>query len=375
MLLPRLHRAHLRLAMEAVADHDARQALGQPADKCIIDAVLDHQARAGGADLAGVEERGVERVVHRGIQVGIGKDDVRVLAAQLQADALEVAGGGLHDAFAGIGAAGEGHQVHVQALGQLGTDFGAAGHQVEHARRQVQLGHQLREVVRGQRRQVAGFDHHGIAGAQRGRDLPRGLQQRVVPRRDQAAHANRLAQGAADHMVRGFVDGARLGCDQPRKVAEGGGDIAHVGAALGQRLAGVERLQSGELLGIAVNQFGDLVQQPGAVTDGRLAPRAVEGLARSGDGQARIGAGGFGGLGDHGLVGRAEDGARALVDGRLPLAVDIELGLDHCCGSGSVVRFQAARASSTICRKCCTPCSPMAEVLSSVTSSGPCPLR
>ena len=47
----------------------------------------------------------------------------------------------------------------------------------------------LDERDRRQRRHLARLQDDGVAGGQRRRDLPRHLQQRVVPRRDQRAHA------------------------------------------------------------------------------------------------------------------------------------------------------------------------------------------
>ena len=48
-----------------------------------------NDAGACGADLAGVEEGAIEGVVHGDVEVGIGKDDVRVLATELERGALD----------------------------------------------------------------------------------------------------------------------------------------------------------------------------------------------------------------------------------------------------------------------------------------------
>ncbi len=52
--------------------------------------------------------------------------------------------------------------------------------------------------IDGRRRQLAGLEDERVAGQQGRSDLPRRLQQRVVPRRDQAAHADRLVHHPAD---------------------------------------------------------------------------------------------------------------------------------------------------------------------------------
>ena len=55
--------------------------------------VLDDQPAAGRADLAAVDERRGQGVVDGRLEVGVGEDDVGALAAELERDALEVAGG------------------------------------------------------------------------------------------------------------------------------------------------------------------------------------------------------------------------------------------------------------------------------------------
>ena len=68
-----------------------------------MDLLLDEQAAAGAAALALVEEQAEVGPLDGGVEVGVGEDDVGALAAQLQADALEVAlGGGGHDGLAGV---------------------------------------------------------------------------------------------------------------------------------------------------------------------------------------------------------------------------------------------------------------------------------
>lgn len=59
-------------------------------DDLVVDTFMDENPRAGRADLAGIEEypgRGRGRA-HRGVEIGIWKDDVRRLAAKLQRDTL-----------------------------------------------------------------------------------------------------------------------------------------------------------------------------------------------------------------------------------------------------------------------------------------------
>ena len=77
------------------------------------------------------------------------------------------------------------------------------GDEVEHAGRQADLVDDLGEDERVQRRDLARLEHHRAAGGQRRRDLRGDLVQRVVPRRDRADDADRLAhdQRVADLLL------------------------------------------------------------------------------------------------------------------------------------------------------------------------------
>src|SRR5262249_34514972 len=85
------------------AAHLARLGLLHEAvDELVVDLALDEQPAAGAAALALVEEQAEVGALDGLVEVGVGEDDVGALAAQFEADALEVAaGGGLHDQLAG----------------------------------------------------------------------------------------------------------------------------------------------------------------------------------------------------------------------------------------------------------------------------------
>ena len=84
-----------------------------------MDLLLDIDARAGAAALALVEEEPEEGALDCRVDIGIGKDHVRAFAAELEADALEVAlGGCLHDEMADLGRAGKGDLVDAFVFDQ-----------------------------------------------------------------------------------------------------------------------------------------------------------------------------------------------------------------------------------------------------------------
>ena len=223
---------------------------------------------------------------------------------------MTVAGGRRGDRPAGRQPAGERHQVDVRVLGQRRADLGArAQHQVRDAGRQARLGQQLHEQDRRVRRQLAGLEDERVARGQRRCDLPHGLQQRVVPRRDQPADADRLVHDAAEGVrVAGVDDAAGVLRRELAEVAQAGGDVGHVVAALDQALAGVERLGAGERLGVAVEQLRGAQQQVTAQVRGRAGPRAgVERPPRRGDGGLGVLGGALGDRRHQGAVGGAAD--------------------------------------------------------------------
>ena len=140
-----------------------------------------------------------------------------------------VAGGGRHQPPAGLQAAGEGDQVDPGVGRRAARRRVGAGaeDEVADAGRQAGLLEQPHQVDRGVRRQLAGLEDEGVAGREAGRDLPGDLEERVVPRRDQRADADRLVHDPADDVGVAGVDhpAGVLGRD-PAVVAE---DRDHVG--------------------------------------------------------------------------------------------------------------------------------------------------
>ena len=248
----------LGLGVVGAAEPDRRGPLHQPVHELVVDALLDQQARACRADLAGVQEHRREREVESDLEVGVGEDDVGVLAAQLEGDLLDGGGGRRHHLAPGDQTAGEGDQVDAGVLGQRrrGVRPGSQD-EVADARGEPGLLEQPHQDDAGVRRELAGLEHEGVAGREAGRDLPRGLQQRVVPGRDQRAHAERLVDDPAQHVLAAGVDDAAgvLGRDVA-VVAEHRDHVGDVVLALDQALAGVHRLGQRHLVGVALEQVG-----------------------------------------------------------------------------------------------------------------------
>ncbi len=90
-------RSGLGLLVVRTAEPDHLRTLHECVDEPVVQGLLDEQAGTCGADLSGVQEHGGERVVQGDRDVGIGEDDVRVLASELQSDPLHGRRGGCHD--------------------------------------------------------------------------------------------------------------------------------------------------------------------------------------------------------------------------------------------------------------------------------------
>ena len=91
-----------------VADLDLAGRLDEQLDDPVVDRALDEDPAPGAAVLAAVVEDRVRRLAGEALEVGVGEDDVRALAAELEADLLHVVGGQPHDLLAGRRLAGEG---------------------------------------------------------------------------------------------------------------------------------------------------------------------------------------------------------------------------------------------------------------------------
>ena len=162
---------------------------------------------------------------------------------------------------------------------------------------------QPHQVDRGVRGELAGLEDEGVARQQAGRDLPRDLEQRVVPRGDERADPDRLVHHARLDVVAADVHGPLgLVARDRAVVAEDAGDVVDVVLALGEPLAGVQALHPGDGGLVALEQVGDPEQQ-------RRRARAGSSVAATARRRTRLARRGDRGLGVRG---------GGLVDGRRP---------------------------------------------------------
>ena len=70
---------------------------------------MDIEPLQRGAGLAVVDEGAPEQTLGDLLRIGVGQHDAGIVAAEFERQALQRAGGALHDLAAGRGGAGEGH--------------------------------------------------------------------------------------------------------------------------------------------------------------------------------------------------------------------------------------------------------------------------
>jgi ParB family chromosome partitioning protein len=153
------------------------------------------------------------------------------------------------------------------------------GEQVHDAGRLVLQ--RAREQQRRERRQLRGLAHDGVAGRERGRDLPRPQEQREVPWRDAADDAHRLLQHERELSVVGRRhDAAGARAPELRVEVERASGLGDLVAVLDERLAALGRHHGRQLLRARSQARGDRVERVGAER-GRGARPAGRGSARS----------------------------------------------------------------------------------------------
>ena len=275
-------RSHLARLFGRRSDADRHGARDEFADEAVVDGTLHEQPGTGRTDLARAGEDADQRAVDSGFEVGVFEDDVRALAAQLQADLLHVPGAGPHDGLADLDAAREGDHVDVARRSEVVAHLTArTGEHLEDALRQAGLFEDVAELERGERRDRGGLQDHHVAGGERRRHLPGRHQQREVPRRDAGRDADRLPHDHAHALAGDLQCLAVLFDGKTGVVVEGVRRVVYVDERLGEQLAHLPGLEQRQVLGALADQAGRLVEQLGALHGELARPgTGIERLAR-----------------------------------------------------------------------------------------------
>src|SRR5215212_11358594 len=158
-------RAHVGRLVEWVADAEALDRRLHEGEEVVEDAPLNEDARAGATVLPGVAEDGDGRARGSLLQVGVGKDDVRGLAAEFEGDPLYGAGGALGDLLPHLGRAGEGYLRNVRMLDEALPDFTSrSDHHVDDALRNACIARYALELDGGKGREPSWLEDEGVSG-------------------------------------------------------------------------------------------------------------------------------------------------------------------------------------------------------------------
>ena len=191
-------------------------------------------------------------------------------------------------------------------------------------RRETRFGDELEQLDSRERRVLGGLEDAAVSRRKARREFPRGHEQRVIPRDDLPAHADRFAHHhPLDRRIADLVRlPERLG-DQPRVVAETPRGIRDVILRLAQRLAVVAGFEFREGAGIFVDEVGQLEKIRRPLLRPHLRPRAfVECVPRVGDREFRIGLPAIGDHCEHLVVRGIENLARRAIARLGPRAVE-----------------------------------------------------
>ena len=315
--------------IHAVADLDASSRARRTARRTRGDRLDDVDALGRGADLAGVEEAGPGGAAHGHVEVGVLEDDERVDAAELEVDALQLLGAltairvptavepvKAMQATSGSSTSGSPTSAPVPVT-TLTTPGGRSSSAVSH------------HAQRRQRRQLARLDDDGVAGGDRGRDLPGHEQERIVERHDAADDAERLLDGEVHLVGRHRRDRAAVRVARDLGVVvEAGGAPLDLVEVLDARLAALEREELGEAGAVFAHEAGGLVEELAALDRRHAFASGAERRRRHCDGAAHVLRRGLDDLVDHLERGRVLDGAALRLRAVDPLTVDEEMRVE-----------------------------------------------
>ena len=178
---PKWRSLTMRLPPES-AGLERRDGLADLGDELVADRRVGQHVVRRDADLTGVDQLGPRDALGGDVDVGVGRDDHRALAAQLQGDRRQVLRRALVDLAADLGAAGEAQPVEAlrdELLADRAVTLDDGDRVVVQVARH-QLGHQRRR----RRRHLGRLEHDGVAcgdGADGGAERQR---EREVPGAD-----------------------------------------------------------------------------------------------------------------------------------------------------------------------------------------------
>ena len=209
------HRADRGRKVAWVAEHVVAHRRDELFDEWRVDVAVHIDAFDAAARLAGVEERAVDELGHAEVEVAIGPHIGGVLAAELEPGADEPRARGPFDRVPTADGTGEGNEVDAR-IGDHAADVVVVGvHVLQHAVGQPGGAERLFVALGTQQRLGGVFEHHRVAGEQRGHHDVDGGEVRIVPGRHHEHGAHRITADVALETVGGGAGnvGEFGGCD------------------------------------------------------------------------------------------------------------------------------------------------------------------
>ena len=323
-------RPHFGRGFERVADPHLLGFPGESRDEVVVDIPLYEQARARRAALPGISKPALHGGGRRLRKIGVGKNDVRALAPELQRHALDIVGRGFQKRGARSCFPGECDFVDERMTGYvLAKGSSRSRYHIEHALRQIDLERDPRQQQGGQGRVACRLEKYGAAGSQSGRHFPRGRQERKIPGRDLRGDTHRFAKGKIeyalahrDRLAEQLIRGAGI----IMEYACGRFDLV---ARIRDGLAAGTRLDLGNEFDVATDVVGDRAEK--ASTLGRQQSRPAAPIESSPSGSCRsvdILQAGTRNFGMDGAVQRTNDGKSLAGETRREASVYEQVGLE-----------------------------------------------
>ena len=233
-----------------------------------IDALVDDEALGGDAALAVVDAAGLDGVVDGGVEVGGGKDDEGVGAAELEDGLLDEPAGLCGDGAAGGLGAGDGDGGDA-GVGEEVFDLARLDEQgLEDAAGKAGAAHQgfNRE---GTLRDVGGvLEQADVAGHERGSEEAEDLPEGEVPGHDGEDDAEGVVADVALGVLGGDAFGGEDAGGVVGVVAADGGALGDLGAGGDEGLAHLGGHGDGELFEVGFEQRGEAAHPEDALVEG-----------------------------------------------------------------------------------------------------------
>lgn len=239
----------------------------------VVNLALDEETRARAADLTLIKENPDLHAFDRALEIAVGKEDVRGLAAELERRGNETFGRGLRDVDAHFGRAREGELVKARVLEHC-VARGAAGTRDDvHDPGGNVAGDDFGEMQKRERGGRGGLDHDRVARGERRSELPSAHEEREVPGNDLTHDADRFVQDETHGVVVDAHGAAFFGAQTARKVAKVVDRERHVDERrLADGLAVVHRFDLREEVGFFLEIVGDAQKNGGALGGRGLRP-------------------------------------------------------------------------------------------------------